>query len=117
MTRRAPRLTLAAMSKHTSPRWPALRGLRIFLARDAGLVLAALFAPFTAALYHLRRIGLEGTGTEPDPTSLPERFVARFCHKDDSVITIVAVVSSILWLVAAFMAVVTAVLPACGGAS
>ena len=105
------------MSEPTPPRWPALRGLRLFLARDFGLLLAALFAPFVAMLRGLRRLGLEGTGAEPDPTSLPERLAERFCHRDDTIVTIVAMISSILWFLAAFMAIVTAVLSCCGGAS
>ena len=63
---------LAAMSEPTPPRWPALRGLRLFLARDFGLLLAALFAPFIAMLRGLRRLGLEGTGAEPDPLDTGE---------------------------------------------
>lgn len=96
------------------PQWPALRGLRIFFARDIGLVLAALFAPFTAALCYLRRAGLEGTGTAPDPTSLPERLAARFCHKDDTVITFLSVMSFFLWLVVITSSAALAVLAACG---
>ena len=96
------------------PRWPALRGLRIFFARDIGLVLAALFAPFTAALCYLRRAGLEGTGTVPDPASLPERLAARFLHKDDTVITVLSVMSFFLWLVAGGAILILAALAACG---
>ena len=101
-----------------SPRWPALRGLRIFFARDIGLVLAALFAPFTAALCYLRRAGLEGTGTWPDPESLPERLAERFREgllDTDSFFVGLVILASVAWLIAGLVVVAAGLAAVFGG--